>query len=718
MVVKNGLVSSRIQAFNALNSAKRPPQPVAKTSVVTPVGQPSDDHDDHRTKSTPQKAVNFDEFQKLASKRLSNASSSRITERRATGYNFKYQPTLSLSSSSSDERSNPFVRRDSSADQNARQDSDSRVSLPSNLASRRGSASNPVTKTSVRESTDSPAREIPLPKRVDTTTSGFGRRQTQAFAQPSARRTGRAWEHSSEIRVRRDSRPLVRRECGHAEPIAEVTVPGRVDGRPEVLESAIGSAPVLVTPVDRRADGRSGLRQRAHSLDVVSGVCAECDSPSPRARPENFQTHAVDIEDFARAKPDDNVPLPLSQASLGDYWRERRRSSQIPESLWSNRSAASSDLRTAATPSETLPGTEFADSEIPGAPSQLEDSPSPRSEPQRELTPNVPPSDVAQAVRFESPQGQALLKVQQGPVAQRRPTPMYPDEYGPSSQKNPRPPTLSASPQVRYDDAKSHLVCHSCASVSSSKMPNALQGPQQHPVTSQTRSPPRSPTYFLSRHHREEPVQGPFDDARTTPSTDPDFDSYHGVHTKVLRRVYPSIRLNNNCVPPGPRTMSTPSSSADDYWKCEPIAANNLRHPKPKRATVRKSSEQELFSDKSGYSKHWWSPSFEAAGNSRYANSPPLQTRSLDILQLIDLIITEHTNTLKGIINNLQCAIPSLHEIQRLSTELVEVSRYEADAEADAYDANQEMGATVHNEPTHSGYPKSNVYSANFEEER
>ncbi|KAF2095545.1 hypothetical protein NA57DRAFT_79266 [Rhizodiscina lignyota] len=786
MVIRNGLVASRIQAFNALNPTPQPSQQPSEQSALTsraPLFSSS------ASKSGPTKAVNFDRVQKQQTKRLSSTSSSRIKERRATGYNFKYRPPSSSSSSSQDERSNPFVRRDSSVDQNVYRHDGSAVSAPVDTTGE-DSVSYNTTQTPGSWKDDSLSRDR---RGEGHTISGFGRRQTQAFAPPAARRRSRVWEHSSEIALRRNSRPIVLRECGHEEPLAEVPVPVAGGGKPEVFESPTGAAPVLVTPIDDSPDASVEFSETL-SRHVVPGACTDCDDQFTQEVSNNRGPLAADVigvTDFA--EPRDASHWVWDETDQTTDWYNRRRSSQISGSRWSTRAESS-----ASTPKRTTvidlisPDITRSGDLVPASENNKDESVSPTSQPSTRVTPLPPTSEGIPTVHFEATESPAGLKIPQRSLAERRPTPMYADHYGaadtqPSSgfanaptrqaEKNvslgdylpatfqrspntyveaterrrpsidpPRRSSLTTIPKVSRTDqqrtsepvtrrASTGLLRFSSGSsyylprgsilvtvdrdsyeessrIEQAKCDDAISQVPERPASSERRSdalsetaePPsetaqwrehqhqtlresdnptqheyiaqmcsslNSPGYLPRGHYPIESTQGPFDNERSTPSTDPDFDIYQRVRPNILPYTHDHARE--------PSTMSSSTSSSGSLYprpletRSSTVADSSLKHPRPERPTVRLVSERRPFSLDSSYLGQSWAKQSTAEHARQVAN----QTNSIEILQLIDYIITEHTNTLTAIIDSLQAALPGLHEIKRLSTELAEVSRHE-----------------------------------------
>lgn len=281
MVIKEGLVASRIQAFNGLA-----PQPLRVAKV-----QP-----------TPNKSVNFEPISTPVIQRT-KSDLQQIKQRRPTGYNFNPQWRPDPIKSSPD-RSNSFVRRDSSG-------------LPYSPPQ------SPIIVSPAPQRSAS-ASFVPKPNhetlRQCTTTSGFGRRATRQFANPAARRS-RPWEHSSEIKLRRDSRPLVQRDCCHIEPLATIPIPMGQKAA-ELVETRVGSPPILFT-------------KNGHRLEVVPGLCADCEARwADRAM---YKSGDVEMSTVSPARRESantaetDTSLFSTAAVLGSDPRDRRLSDPTPK---------------------------------------------------------------------------------------------------------------------------------------------------------------------------------------------------------------------------------------------------------------------------------------------------------------------------------------------------------------------------------------------------
>lgn len=196
-------------------------------------------------------------------------------------------------------RSNPFVRRDSTA-------SPVPSSPPSAIAA-------PSSKLPIQE---------PLPLRhISTSTfesqvrrgdwapdsrSGFGKRHTMAFSNPAGRRTSRPWAlHSPEIEERRNSRPFVRRACGHLEPTATVPVPGG-ENAPGLIEQLEDGTYVLVGPKLQNENDTADPRNE----EIVPILCAVC---------QKQQLHLITSPPEQKGTSKSPHMLPGDQ----DYWRDQ-----------------------------------------------------------------------------------------------------------------------------------------------------------------------------------------------------------------------------------------------------------------------------------------------------------------------------------------------------------------------------------------------------------
>lgn len=199
-------------------------------------------------------------------------------------------------------RSNPFVRRDSTA---------SPITTPPPPATA------PPSSFDIPIQQPSPQRYVPTAKyesqaRLDEwaldSRAGYGKRNTLAFANPAGRRTSRPWAfHSLEIEERRSSRPLVRRACGHLEPTATVPVPGG-DDAPGMIEPREDGTYILVGPKLQDAS-EPGDHLTQPTAEIVPILCAEC---------QKRQQVAVEASQHSSAPEKPSHMMPSDQ----DYWRD------------------------------------------------------------------------------------------------------------------------------------------------------------------------------------------------------------------------------------------------------------------------------------------------------------------------------------------------------------------------------------------------------------
>lgn len=283
MAVKSGFVASRIQDWNARSGQQNPaPSSLPAEQAAKPVRS----YNSHRSRLPIPGGI--DPLKPLSAPRHRQPSTSSLRYRDIQ----EPEPNLPLTK---DREPNEYRNLPASQPKrasspvlslsydpstrnfptNTHEDSKARsTSIPSSVTRARGSSALVTAPSPVLLPDHLISQPETYPRTTASHLSTHGRRRTQAFANPASRRRSRPWEKSSEIDARRRNRPVVRRDCGHVEQVAVLSVPG--SRRTSLIPTPSVATKVVPAPDDCEHKG-----DVMYNGDTVSGLCAKCEGAAP-----------------------------------------------------------------------------------------------------------------------------------------------------------------------------------------------------------------------------------------------------------------------------------------------------------------------------------------------------------------------------------------------------------------------------------------------------